>query len=118
MPPLLFHLFISTSFSADPTPLPALSPGSTKWSGNSVVSNLTNVFGKGMTALLLIGGTLAVLYLMWAGLQYITSAGSAEKAKTARGAIINAIIGIAVIVAAYFFIRIAVSLGNSIKASV
>ena len=53
---------------------------------------------------LLIAGVLAVLFLLWSGLKYITSAGDPEKAKGARAGIINAVIGIVVIFTAYFII--------------
>lgn len=43
----------------------------------------------------------AVLVLIWAGVQYITSGGSPEKAKKARATIINAILGIVILVTAY-----------------
>ena len=66
---------------------------------------------------LLVSGVLAVLFLIWSGVQYITSAGSAEKAKTARAGIINAVIGIVVIVAAFFIVRFAVSAGNTVSNS-
>ena len=66
-----------------------------------------------ISTLLLVAGVLAIFYLIWAGIQYITSAGSPDKAKAARGGIINAIIGIVIIVAAYFIIKFAVGLGTT-----
>lgn len=58
--------------------------------------------------LTLLAGILAVAYLIWAGILYITSGSSADRAKTARAGIINAVIGIIVIVTAYFIIRFAI----------
>lgn len=50
-----------------------------------------------LTFLLIVAGILAVFYLVWAGLQYITAGGDTTKATTARQGIVNAIIGIVII---------------------
>lgn len=46
---------------------------------------------------LILAGLLAVIYIIWAGLAYITSAGDPEKAQKARNGILYAAIGIVVI---------------------
>lgn len=56
-------------------------------------------------------GIIAFIYLVMYGIKYITSGGDAGKATEARNGIINAIIGIIVIVLAFFIIRFAVSVG-------
>ena len=86
--------------------------GSSDFSSGSN-TNITNVANTIINIVLLISGILAVFYLIWSGIQYITSAGSADKAKTARAGIINAVIGIIVIVAAFFIVRFAIGIGNS-----
>jgi hypothetical protein len=55
--------------------------------------------------MLLIAGAIAVIYLIWAGYQYITAAGDPEKATKAKNAIIHAVIGIIVIVLSYAILR-------------
>ena len=45
-------------------------------------------------------GIIAVVYLIWGGVTYITAGGDAEKAGKGRIAITNAIIGIIIVVAA------------------
>lgn len=60
----------------------------------------------------IIAGITAVLYLIYSGILYITAGGSADKAKAARQGIINAIIGIFVITAAFAIIRLAISAGS------
>lgn len=67
-----------------------------------------------LSVITLVAGVLAVFYLIWSGIQYITSTGNPEKAKSARQGIINAVIGIIIIVAAYFIIRLAISGGNTL----
>ncbi|MFH1749774.1 MAG: hypothetical protein ABH837_02695 [bacterium] len=46
----------------------------------------------------------AVIYAIWGGYQYITSAGDAEKATAGRNTLVNAIIGLIIIGAAYAII--------------
>ena len=50
---------------------------------------------------LLIAGVLAVFYLIWGGISYVTAGGDAEKASKGRVAITNAIIGIAIMAASF-----------------
>jgi len=59
---------------------------------SSLVSNIINL-------ILVIAGVLAVIYLIWGGITYITAGGEAEKAGKGRTAITNAIIGIIIIAA-------------------
>lgn len=51
--------------------------------------------------MLFVAGAVAVIYLIWAGYQYITAAGDPEKATKAKNAIIHSVIGIVVIVLSY-----------------
>ena len=59
-----------------------------------LITNLVNF-------ILIIAGILAVLYLVWGGITYITAGGDAEKAGKGRTAITNAIIGIIIIMASF-----------------
>lgn len=72
-----------------------------------------SIAGQVISYISLLAGVLAVIYLIWNGIQYITSSGNADKAKNARQGIINAVIGIIVIVAAYYIIRLAVGIGKT-----
>lgn len=54
---------------------------------------------------ILIAAILAIFYLIWAGIQYITASTDDEKAKKARAGIYNAVIGIVVIVLSYVIIQ-------------
>lgn len=65
------------------------------------------------TLILNIGGwvlwialALAVIYLIYGGVIYITSAGNPEKATQGKNALIHSVIGIAIIVAAIMIIRL------------
>lgn len=54
-----------------------------------------------ISIILFLAGALAVIYLLWSGISYITAGGDDTKAATARKGIINAIIGIIIIVLAF-----------------
>lgn len=57
-----------------------------------------------INAALVLAGVVAVVYLIIGGYQYVTSSGNAEAATTAKGTIMNAIIGLVVIFASYVLI--------------
>ena len=56
--------------------------------------------------ILAIGLGLAVIFLIIGGIQYLTAGGNAEKADGAKKLIINAIIGIVIILAAAFILSL------------
>ena len=70
-----------------------------------LISSIINV------ALALIG-IVAVIYLIWGGITYITAGGDAEKAGKGRIAITNAIIGIIIIIAALVIYNAVLSAGT------
>ena len=70
------------------------------------------LFAKVFQIATLLAGILAVLFIVYNGIQYILSAGDAAKMKAARSNILNIIIGIIIIVAAYSIIRFAQTLGG------
>lgn len=60
--------------------------------------------------LLMAAGALAVVFLIIGGLQYMTSAGNAERAKAAKQTIIYALIGVAVVLLSLFLINVVLGL--------
>lgn len=54
----------------------------------------------GVNTLLWFTGVIAVIYLIYGGILYITAGGDAEKATKGRTAIINAVIGVVIILLA------------------
>lgn len=63
----------------------------------SLVGFLSNI----VNVILIIVSIVAVLYLIWGGIQYITAGGDADRASKGRVTITNAIIGIIIILAAF-----------------
>lgn len=55
---------------------------------------------------LMVVGSLAVLFLMWGGLRYLTARGNEEAAESAKKTMTNAIVGLIVVVLAFTMIRI------------
>jgi TRAP-type C4-dicarboxylate transport system permease small subunit len=55
---------------------------------------------------LTVAGLVAVLFLIIGGFRYITSAGNEETAESAKKIIINAIIGIVIIILSFVIVRV------------
>jgi hypothetical protein len=72
-----------------------------------------NSLTSAVNILLFLAGAAAAIYLILAGIKYITAGGDSKKATEARSGIINAIIGIIIITSAFFIIRVAISAGNA-----
>lgn len=70
--------------------------------GNFSLSNLLSTI---VSTILYVAGFIAIVYLIYNGIQYITSAGDETKATKAKTGIINAIIGILVIALAFAIAR-------------
>jgi fumarate reductase subunit D len=85
-------------------------PNNTSLDGGADANRTISTLAQNVINIIfLIAGILAVIYLLWSGIQYITAGGNQDKVKAARQGIINAVIGIVVIMAAFFIIRIATS---------
>ena len=73
-----------------------------------------NVLGVAITWVLLLVGGLAVLFLLWGGLQYVTSSGNKDKAEQAKQTITYAVIGLIVIVLARVIVTLVTGLPFSL----
>ena len=62
--------------------------------------------------LIMAAGALAVVFLIIGGLQYMTSAGNAEKAAAAKKTIMYALIGVAVVLLSLFLVNVVLGLFN------
>lgn len=82
--------------------------------GGTLTGEISSLTERAIEILLVVAAVLAVLYLMYSGIQYIISAGNPEQAKTARNGVVNAIIGIVIIMASFFIVRFASTLGTSL----
>jgi len=57
-----------------------------------------------LSGVLIVAAAIAVFYLIYGGLTYITAGGDAEKATKGRTVLVNAIIGIVIIALAYLIV--------------
>ena len=75
--------------------------------------NIEQLFGNIVNLLSIIAGMLAFIYLVYSGILYLTAAGNADNAKKGQQGIVNAIIGIVVIVAAWTIISVTINTINN-----
>ncbi len=73
----------------------------------SAVSTVCNILQIAKTIVAAVGFGIAVILLIVAGIKYMTAGGDSERAGAAKQGIINAVIGIVIVVAAVFIIGIA-----------
>jgi hypothetical protein len=74
-------------------------------SGLTTADSLEVVIGNVIAAALSLVGVLLVLIMIYAGFTWMTAGGSEEKIKTARSWIMNSIIGLVIVFAAYAIVR-------------
>lgn len=67
---------------------------------------VANLIGDAANIIALVAGFVAVLMIIIAGFQFVTSGGNAEQTTKARGRIFGAIIGLVVIALAWTIIRL------------
>jgi hypothetical protein len=65
----------------------------------TIVSNI-------ITILMILAVVIAVIYLIWGGVQWILSGGDKSKVESARNAIIGSIIGLVIVFLAYFIVSV------------
>jgi hypothetical protein len=79
--------------------------GSTTCDASTAPSSLTNTIKDVIDVISVIAGAIAVLMIIVGGLRYITSAGNAEGAKSARNTILYSVIGLIVIALAQIIVH-------------
>ena len=75
--------------------------GQIEGSGIRTETNVYVVVGDIVKAVLSIIGVLLMIYLFTGGVMWMTSAGSSEKIKKAREMIVNAILGLVIVILSY-----------------
>ena len=71
---------------------------------NNTASNPSIVIVNILQWFLIFVAAIAVIYLVYGGVMYITAGGNPDQATKARTAIINAVIGIVIVLAAYVIV--------------
>lgn len=98
-----------------PTQQLATPSGVPSWAGGDLGSSGSSFFLFAVTWLLYIAATLAIIMIMWGGIQWITSSGDPEKLSSAKKKITMAIIGLVIALSAFFIVRVIITIlgGNS-----
>ncbi len=71
-----------------------------------------DIFTNLLSFVLVIAGILVFAYLVWGGIEWITSGGDSGKTEKARNKITGAIIGLVILVASYAIFQLVLSLLN------
>lgn len=69
--------------------------------GKGFAQDISNVINSVLSFVMLIAGLLVLLYLIWGGIEWITSGGDKGKTESARNKITAAVIGLIVLAASY-----------------
>lgn len=68
--------------------------------------NLADIITRIINLLLLFAALIAILFIVLGGYKYITSQGNAEAAKAGRGTVVNAVIGLSIIILAFVIVSV------------
>lgn len=104
-----------STVSASAAAMPNIQPSASDISGFDLASFFQNGVQTAVNVVFFLAMGASIGYLVWAGIKYITAGGDAKKAEGARTAIINAVIGIAVIAGAYTLINVAFGINNTVN---
>ncbi len=76
--------------------------------GTGTTSDLAKIISNITTWILGFAGTIAVLFIIWGGIQYITAAGNEKQAESAKQTLTYAVLGLIVILLAYVIVQLVV----------
>jgi|CXWL01.1.fsa_nt_gi hypothetical protein len=70
------------------------------------ITDLGRLISTGVSVVIIIAGILVFVYLVWGGLEWLTSGGDKGKTESARNRITAALVGLAIIAASWALVRI------------
>jgi len=76
---------------------PPGSPGST----SDPIIGIAKLFGVALQLILLVAAILLLIYLLWGALDWLTSGGEKEKILKAQNKIVNAVVGMVLVIAVF-----------------
>jgi len=87
--------------------------------GGTALTNqsFSSIVNQGFIVFTWVAGIAAIFYLLLSGFQYITAGGDGDKAAKARSGIVNAIIGIVILMAAFFIFNAARNAGGGVASN-
>lgn len=78
--------------------------------GLSSSSSLSELIANGIRLFLMFSGAIAIVFVIIGGFMYITSNGNEEQAEKGKNTLINAIIGVVIIIMSYVIINVITNL--------
>jgi uncharacterized protein YacL len=103
------YLSFAASAFAGATVNPCANAGQFANLCNLNANNIGAVIGAAVEFILIIAVIIALFFLIWGGVRWITSGGDKAKVESARGTIIAAIIGLVIAFLAFFILSLALS---------
>lgn len=70
------------------------------------IQDLGKLISTGVSVVIIISGILVFVYLVWGGLEWLTSGGDKGKTESARNRITAALVGLAIIAASWALVQI------------
>ncbi len=77
--------------------------------GSQTLTGSNGLIANVIRLLLLVAGALAVVFVIYGGYQYITAGGNEEQAEGGKKTLVNAIIGVVVIILSYVIINVVIN---------
>jgi hypothetical protein len=93
--------FVAAAQLAAGTALAAINGGTINVSGKGYAANIGGVISSVMSFVMVLAALLVLMYLVWGGIEWITSGGDKGKTESARNKITAAVIGLIILAAAY-----------------
>jgi len=70
------------------------------------ITDIGKLISSGISLVIIISGLLVFIFLVWGGIEWLTSGGDKGKVEAARNRIVSALVGLAIIAAAWALVRI------------
>jgi hypothetical protein len=93
-------------FSSRPINFERINAAMAEMGFNFTYSTLGDIISAFLPYLFVLAGLILFAFLIWAGFEFLTSAGDPEKVKAAQGKLTSAIVGFIIIFAAYWIAQI------------
>jgi uncharacterized protein YacL len=101
--------FAASAFAQGASVNPCPSAGQFTGLCNINANNIGPIVGAAVEFILIVAVLIALFFLIWGGVRWITSGGDKAKVESARGTIIAAIVGLVIAFLAFFILSLALS---------
>ncbi|HSX40230.1 MAG TPA: hypothetical protein VLF68_01315 [Candidatus Saccharimonadales bacterium] len=103
-------IFVTPAFAQQNITICAGSESSFSTLCNLASGNFGKIIGPVISILFIIAVVIALFFLIVGGIKWITSGGDKAKVESARNTIVAAVVGLIIVFAAYFILRIVVGI--------